>query len=94
MIIADKQYLTQFNHITFGYVQAVNFYDLLGSNLILLTPCLNNSVNLLTSFLPGIILTTATKSGTPTLGPALLGARTWGSTLNIAKRLDSIRADC
>jgi len=71
LIIADKQYLTQFNHITFGYVQAVNFYDLLGSNLILLATCLNNSVNLLTSFLSSVILTTATKPRSHLLSPSL-----------------------
>ena len=71
LIIADKQYLAQFNHITFGYVQVVNFYDLLGSNLILLAPCLNNSVNLLTSFLPNVILTTATEAQSHLLSPSL-----------------------
>jgi len=59
LIIADKQYLAQLNHLAFSYFQVVNFYSLLGSDLILLAPCLNNSVNFLTSLLPDVILSPA-----------------------------------
>lgn len=92
LIVADKQYIAQFNHITFGYVQALNFYDLLGSNLILLASCLNNSVNLLAPFLSSVTSVTGPKSLT-TNPFVLLWATAFGNTINTDKTTNFIRAN-
>lgn len=92
LVVADKQYIPQFNHITFGYVQALNLYDLLGSNLILLASCLNNSVNLFASFLSSVTSIAVAKSLT-TSPFVLLWPTAFGNTISTDKTLNLIRAN-